>query len=325
MSLLVDMLSWIIVILIALKIYLKFRIKRNGSYRCLIGKTAIITGANTGIGYCTALDLASRGARVILACRNEYKADNAQKKITKLTKNPNVLYKLIDMTSLASVRAFAKDINETEERIDILINNAGAGGLNNHVTNDGLQITLQVNHISGFLLTHLLLDKIKKSAPSRIVNVSSISANFASTKVDDMNTFPQKLSRVIADQSMYANSKLYNILFTTELSAKLEDTGVTANVLHPGAVATDIFRRIPGIYKIIFNLLVHLYFKTPEEGAQTTIHVATCPELEGVTGKLFENCKEIELYTKARNPELARDVWKISEELAKLSENEKIR
>ncbi|KRT80496.1 dehydrogenase [Oryctes borbonicus] len=279
----------------------------------------------TGIGYYAALDFAARGARVILACRNEYKAQNAQKKIMKLTKNPNVVYKLIDMTSLSSVRAFAKEINETEERIDILVNNAGAGGLGNHFTKDDLQISLQVNYLSGFLLTHLLIDKIKKSAPSRIINVSSVMANLSNLQIDKINKYPKNMSRAFGDGLMYSNSKLANILFTLELAHKLKNSGVTVNALHPGAVNTDIFRRVPGVYKIVKNVLAGLYFRTPEEGAQTTIYLATSEKVEGVTGKLFENCTEIELYRKARDPELAKALWKVSEELTKLHEDEKIK
>ncbi|GJQ85484.1 hypothetical protein Trydic_g23074 [Trypoxylus dichotomus] len=300
-------------------------LKKNGSYVCLIDKTVIVTGANTGIGYYAALDFATRGARVILACRNEYKAQNAQKRIVKITKNPNVVYKLVDMTCLSSVRAFAKEINETEERIDILVNNAGAAGLGNHLTKDELQITLQVNHISPFLLTHLLIGKIKKSAPSRIVNVSSIMANFSNLQIDKINKYPTTISRTRADQLMYANTKLANILFTLELATKLKETGVTVNVLHPGAVNTEIFRRVQGVYKIATNMLANLYFRTAEEGAQTTIYLAISEKVEGVTGKLFENCSEIDLYRKARDPELAKTLWEVSQELAKLTEDEKIR
>lgn len=307
------------------KIYLKLRIRRHGSYTCLVGKTAIVTGSNTGIGYVTALDFASRGARVILACRNENKAKDAQLRIIKETKNPNVIYKLIDMTSLESVRAFAKDINETEERIDILVNNAGAGGLGNHNTDDGLQITMQVNHISSFLLTHLLLDKMKKSAPSRIVNVASIAARWSKLDVDKINEFQPVASPAWADTLMYANSKLCNILFTTELAAKLNPAEVTVNVLHPGAVHTDIFRKMRGIIKVIAHSIINLYFKTPEEGAQTTIYVATSNELLGISGKLFDNCRQIDLYAVAQNPDLAKKVWAKSEELAKLKSSEKIK
>ncbi|KAI4461688.1 phosphatidylinositol-glycan biosynthesis class f protein-related [Holotrichia oblita] len=277
-----------------------------------------------GIGFYTALDFAARGARVILACRNERKAQNAQNKIIQLTKNPNVVYKLIDMTSLSSVRDFAQDINETEDRVDILVNNAGAGGLGDHYTSDGLQITLQVNHISNFLLTHLLIDKIKKSAPSRIVNVSSLLANFSNLKIDEVNKFPSKITHALSDLQLYANSKLANILFTIELSTKLKGTGVTVHALHPGAVNTEIYRRIPPIFKIGADIIIGLYFKTAEEGAQTTIYAAVSEQLDGVTGKLFDNCTEIPMYHKARDSNLAQALWKVSEELAKLGEDEKI-
>ncbi|XP_022915057.2 retinol dehydrogenase 14-like [Onthophagus taurus] len=318
-------LFWIILAAVGWKIYLKLRTKKTDSYTCLNGKTAIVTGANTGIGYVTALDFACRGARVILGCRNKEKAEEACEKIKKETGNDNVVYKLLNMTSLQSVRDFAKDINENEDRLDILVNNAGAGGLGNHVTEDGLQITIQVNHLSGFLLTHLLIEKLKKSAPSRIVNVSSIGAKFAKINIDALNMFPQDVGPARADTRLYGVSKLCNIYFTTELAKKLDGSGVTVNALHPGAVLTDIFRRMPKLMKTIVMAFAKPYFKTPEEGARTSIHVATSRSVQHITGQLFDNCQQIELYDSAKDAEIAKKLWTKSEELVKLKREEKIK
>lgn len=206
----------------------------------------------TGIGYYTALDFAMRGAKVILACRNKEAAEEARTKIIKETNNSRVFVKIIDLASLESVRSFAKDFNATEDRLDILVNNAGAGGLGNKFTEDGLQITMQVNHFGHFLLTILLLDKLKKSAPSRIVNVSSKAGKYSTMSLEDLNTYSQKF---LPDGQMYAHSKLCNILFTRELAKRLGNDGVIVNALHPGSVRTELLRHMPKwMQKIVFSL-----------------------------------------------------------------------
>ncbi|KAK9717818.1 short chain dehydrogenase [Popillia japonica] len=291
--------------LIAVKLYVKLTAKRNNSYVCLVGKTAIVTGANTGLGYFTALDFAKRGARVILACRNKERAEQALKKIIAATGNENVVYKLVDFASLESVRNFAKNINESEARLDILVNNAGIGLQNEDFTSDGIQTILEVNHVSGFLLTHLLIDKLKKSAPSRIVMVSSIMANYASLNLktlDDLNT-------------LAASSKYFGIL---------EGTGVTINATHPGAAYTDIMNNAGEVKRFIFNSIASVMYQTAEEGAQTQIYAAVANEVAHMNGEYFGNCTRIEMYEPAKDPELAKKVWGKSEELSKLENSEKI-
>ncbi|KAI4462304.1 phosphatidylinositol-glycan biosynthesis class f protein-related [Holotrichia oblita] len=309
--------------LIALKLYIKLTAKRNNSYVCLVGKTAIVTGANTGLGYVTALDLAKRGARVILACRNKDRAGKAMRKIIAATANEDVVYKLVDFASLQSVRNFSKDINENEDRLDILVNNAGIGVQNEDFTSDGIQTILEVNHVSGFLLTHLLIDKLKKSAPSRIVMVSSLMAKYSSLNlktIDDLNTL------AAANQffGLYKNSKLCNLLFTIEMAKRLEGTGITINATHPGAAYTDIMNNAGETTRFIFNTIASLMYQTAEEGAQTQIYVAVANEVAQMNGEYFGNCARIEMYETAKDPELARKIWEKSEELAKLENNEKI-
>ncbi|GJQ85022.1 hypothetical protein Trydic_g3683 [Trypoxylus dichotomus] len=308
----------------ALKVYLKLTTRWNRSYVSLIGKTAIITGANTGIGYYTALDFAKRGARVILACRNQNKAEKALKEILKVTGNQNVVIKLVDMASLQSVRDFAEDINRSEDRLDILVNNAGIAIQSENYTKDGNQTVLQVNHISAFLLTHLLIEKLKKTGRSRIVNVSSIVAKNAPLTVAKLEKFNQALPPTAFISEMYYNSKLCNILFTIELARRLSGTEVTVNALHPGVVYSDFFRDMPSYVQTIAKILGNLYLLTPEEGAQTQIYLSVSNEVEGISGGLFANCKQIGIYKTAKNPDLVQKVWSKTEELAKLRDNEKI-
>ncbi|XP_071050539.1 retinol dehydrogenase 14-like [Onthophagus taurus] len=312
----------IIFITVVLKLYFKLRIKPLKTYTCLIGKTVIITGANTGIGYVTAIDLAQRGAKVILGCRNEEKAQEAVKNIIKQTKNENVSYKILDLKSFQSVREFAKEINKNEDKIDILINNAGVGGVGNKLTEDGNQMTLQVNYLSHFLLTHLLIDKLKNGDKSRIINVSSVMARYANINVKNLNEYSANLHPVLGRLRLYANSKLCQIYFTIILAEKLKGTGICVNVLHPGSVQTNIFRKIP--YEIFVNIISRIFFKTPEEGARTSIFLATSKLIDYISGKLFDNCSQIEFYKSARDKILGAEIWNKSEELVSLEQDEKI-
>ena len=186
-----------------------------------LGKTAIITGANTGIGKETALDFAKRGARVILACRDEEKAKDGARDIIAQTGSDKVVVRIVDLASFESVRAFAKLFNKTEERLDILVNNAGLVDESYRVTKDGYESTFQVNYISHFLLTLLLMEKVKKSAPSRIVNVSSLMHELenAGLQLDDLTLSKEKFDKV---KSRYGQSKLAQVVFTRELSKRLE-------------------------------------------------------------------------------------------------------
>ena len=211
------------------------------SKRRMDGKTVIITGANTGIGKETALDLANRGARVIVACRDEKKATIAVDDIKKKTKNQNVIFKKLDLASLASVRQFSEEILQEEEHIDVLINNAGVMYPPYTLTEDGFELQFGVNHLGHFLLTNLLLDRIKQSTPSRIVNVSSLAHSYGYLDFDDM-MWTKEYKRTPA----YGRSKLANIMFTRELAKRLEGTGVTTYSLHPGSVNTELQRHAKG-------------------------------------------------------------------------------
>jgi len=305
--------------LILLKIYIMFTTGRDTTINRMDGKTVIVTGANSGIGYETAYTLAARGARVILACRNLGSAHQAKANIVKLTGNENVEVKRLDLSSLWSVRQFARDILESEPRLDVLINNAGAGVIKNKKTGDDLQITWQVNHLAPFLLTHLLIGHMKKSAPSRIIFVSSMAHHFNKFDVNDMNCHNQHSS-----WTTYCNTKLANILTANYLAKQLKGTGVTVNSLNPGLVDTNIFRRTKNpLYKLFFSSILDAFGKTPREGSATSLTLAVDLKLSDVTGKYFADCKESKcLSSLAQDPALAEKLWKKSAQLVNLTEDE---
>lgn len=206
----------------------------------------IITGANTGIGKQTAIDLAKRGAKIYLACRNFDKCDEARKEIIELTGNKNVFNSELDLSSLESVRKFSNKFLKEENRLDILINNAGIMICPKSLTRDGFETQIGVNHMGHFLLTNLLLDLLKKSSPSRIVVLSSLAHVAGYIKKDDLNS-EKSYNRILA----YGQSKLANILFTRHLAKKLNGTGVTVYCLHPGSVNTDLMRHVPSIFEYV--------------------------------------------------------------------------
>lgn len=203
------------------------------------GKVVIITGANSGIGKETAIDLAKRGGKVYIACRNQQRGEDALKEIKEESGSVNVFFLQLDLSSLESIRQFSKKFHEMETQLHILINNAGVMACPRALTKDGFEMQIGTNHMGHFLLTNLLLDLLKQSSPSRIVNVSSLFHWYGRINREDLNS-EKSYWKWIA----YGQSKLANILFTRELSKKLEGSGVTANVLHPGAVRTGLTRDI---------------------------------------------------------------------------------
>ena len=283
----------------------------------LDGKTVVITGGNTGIGKETALDLAGRGARVILACRDLAKAENAASQIRETSGNGNVLVKKLDLASLKSIRSFADEILGEESRLDILINNAGIMQCPHWKTEDGFEMQFGVNHLGHFLLTNLLIDLLKKSAPSRIVNVSSLSHRWGKINFDDLTGDKNYNARVA-----YSQSKLANVLFTRELSKRLMATGVTANSLHPGVVKTELGRHMSFNKSLLKNFfyipLFWVVFKTPTQGAQTTIHCAVAEELEKISGRYFSDCAEKEPAEQAKDDGVAKQLWEVSAALVGL-------
>ncbi|XP_064081209.1 retinol dehydrogenase 13-like [Macrobrachium nipponense] len=284
----------------------------------LDGKTVIVTGANTGIGKETAREMAKRGAKVILACRDMDKCAEARKDIAWDTQNKLVRCMKCDLASQDSIREFVQNFNAKEERLDILINNAGVMRCPKSFTEEGIELQLGTNHMGHFLLTNLLLSKIKDSAPSRIINVSSVAHMRGRINFSDLNS-----KKNYDEGEAYAQSKLANILFTRELSERLAGSGVTCNAVHPGLVLTEIGRHM-GIDKswmasLILKPFLWLFLKTPRQGAQTTIYTALSSDLEGVSGKYFSNQAEVSVAEAALDKEAAQRLWAISEHWTKLN------
>ncbi|XP_052769931.1 retinol dehydrogenase 12-like [Mya arenaria] len=287
----------------------------------LAGKTVLITGANTGIGKETAKDLAKRGARVILACRDLTRAQKAASDITNSTGNSNVVVYKLDLSSLKSVRECAEEVKKNEQRLDILINNAGVMWTPQCQTEDGFDMQMGTNHLGHFLFTNSLLDLVKKSAPSRIVTVASRAHERANFDIEDINS-----ERSFSTMTAYSNSKLANILFTRELAKRLEGTNVTAVSLHPGVIATELTRHANDkniatwvLMTFLFNPFLQHLIKTPTAGAQTTLYCALDPDVENHPGKYFSDCAVKEPTKAGQDDIMASKLWTLSEKLTGLN------
>ena len=276
----------------------------------LSGKTCIVTGANTGIGKETALGLAKLGATVVMVCRDHERGEAALREIKQRSSNDRVELMICDFSSQNSIRQFASGFKQRYDRLDVLVNNAGVVFRERSMTEDGLESTFAINHLGYFLLTNLLLDVLKRSAPSRIVNVASTGHRFGKL---DINAWPT--GREYSTFGAYANSKLANVLFTYELARRLEGTGVTANCLHPGGVGTNLFRGLPKFMQALIKLVTI----SPERGARTSIYLASSPEVAGVTGKYFARRRQQKSSEASHNEEAAHHLWEVSEELTGLN------
>ena len=270
----------------------------------LSGRTFLITGANTGIGRATAADLANRGGRVYLACRSQQKGRAAAAAIVAATGNEAVTFLPLDLADLASVRACAEQFLARGEPLHVLINNGGMAG-SRGITADGFELAFGVNHLGHFVLTTALLDCLAASAPARVVNVSSDSHYQA--KGIDFEAVRQRTASMTGMRE-YAVSKLGNVLFTQELARRVAGRGVTAYALHPGVVASDIWRRVPWpVRPLIKQRMI-----TTEEGARTSLYCATAPELAQMSGRFYDDCREREASAVATG-ELAGALWQRSE------------
>lgn len=247
------------------------------------GKICLVTGANSGVGKATALGLARMGATVVMACRNRAKGEEAQKEVQTRSGNNDVHLLLVDLSSQQSIREFARQFQQQFSQLHVLINNAGVFPLGRRETADGLENTFAVNYLAPFLLTNLLLDTLKASAPARIINVSSDAQNMGLIDVDDLQS-----TNSFHFMKAYGQSKLALVLFTYELARRLEGTGVTVNVLHPGFVATNIGQSDVGPFLRIIAKLAFMFGISPEKGAATSLYLASSPDVANVTGKYFE-------------------------------------
>jgi NAD(P)-dependent dehydrogenase (short-subunit alcohol dehydrogenase family) len=254
----------------------------------MAGKVCMVTGANAGIGKVTALELAKRGATVIMVSRSHTRGEEARQEIVAQSGNNAVELLVADLSSQASIRQLADQFKQNYIRLDVLINNAGAIFYQREETEDGLERTFAVNHIAYFLLTYLLLDLLKASAPARIINVSSDAHRMSKLDFDDLQS-----ECSFSAFGAYGQSKLANILFTAELARRLEGSGVTANTVHPGFVQTNFGRSQTGIVATLFRVLNRLFAVSSEKGAETSVYLATAPEVEGVTGKWMGRARNV--------------------------------
>jgi NAD(P)-dependent dehydrogenase (short-subunit alcohol dehydrogenase family) len=280
----------------------------------LNGKVALVTGANTGIGLETAAGLAAQGATVVLTARDPAKGKAAVDQIAGRHPGADVTAMELDLSRLSDVRSFARDFNALRPRLHILVNNAGLILDERSVTEDGFETTFQVNHLGPFLLTNLLLPNLKAAAPSRIVNVASAAHRGGRLDFDDLQS-----EKAFRGMRVYGTTKLCNILFTRELARRLDGTGVTANSLHPGTVRTGFGK--DGDTRGLFAIGVKIggvFFKSPAQGAKTSLHVASSPAVEGVSGEYFMNSRLSKPSAAARDDDAARRLWEISEQLADL-------
>ncbi len=277
-------------------------------------QVVLITGATGGIGRVAAAELTRMGARVTMVGRNPQKTARAAAEIARETGHPAPEYLIGDLSLMSGVRAVADAFRAKHDRLDVLVNNAGAFFWKHEVTAEGYEKTFALNHLNYFLLTNLLLDLLVKSSPARIVNVSSAAHFGGRINLDDLNQ-----SRGFNGWAAYSQSKLANVLFTYELSRRLDGTGVTANALHPGFVATNFGRSNGGLLDPIFRL-TQIFAIPPEQGAQTTIYLASSPEAAGVTGKYFDRCQPVPSSRLSYDEKLAGALWEKSLALTGLLE-----
>ncbi|RWS12751.1 retinol dehydrogenase 12-like protein [Dinothrombium tinctorium] len=313
--------SVVILVIFAIRKYLKSRIGKYESDCDLKGKVVVITGANTGIGEAVAKDFAKREAKVIIACRSLERGKAAADKITEITGNKNVLAKECDLASLKSVRNFVDDFLNSEERLDILICNAGIGGVfGRNLTEDGIEIQFQTNHLGHFLMVNLLLDILKKSSPARIIITSSSANRFGKLDIGNIVRFDKYISHPFF---AYCDTKLANLLFMKELAARLQGTGVVVNAMHPGAVNTNMIKHNAVWYfKLILKFLCFMQCRSIEDGAQTIVFLGASREAEHVSGKYFFDCKPCNYNPSADDSILAKKLWNVSEELCGLSQKD---
>ncbi len=279
----------------------------------LAGKVCMVTGATSGIGKVAARELAQRGAEVVVVGRNEARCEATVSQIRQQTANPSVEFLLADLSSQQEIRRLAREFESRYSRLDVLVNNAGAIMLSRRESVDGIEMTLALNHLAYFLLTNLLLDKLKSSAPARIVNVSSNSHERAKLDFDDL----QNRRRYWGFRA-YAWSKLENILFSYELARRLEGTGVTVNALHPGLVGTNFLANNGALGRLL-KMLVVIKGISPERGARTSIYLASSPELETVTGRYFFQEQEVPSSSASYDEDAARRLWQLSAEMTGLA------
>lgn len=276
------------------------------------GKVVLLTGGTSGIGKAAATALAAMGARVVVVGSNQKRGEAALAEIRADSRNDSVELMLADLSKQSEVRRLAEEFLGRHDRLDVLVNNAGLVRSQRTETADGIETTFAINHLAPFLLTELLLDRLKSSAPSRVVTTSSGAQGFGNLDFDDLQS-----RRKYRGFGVYAMTKLANIMFTRELAERLRGSGVTANCFHPGAVSTNFGRNNSGPMTLLFRVFKP-FMRSPEQGADTLIWLASSPEVEEVSGKYFSDRKEIEAKKIANDPTAHNKLWEISESLTGL-------
>jgi retinol dehydrogenase 14 len=279
----------------------------------MAGKTVLITGASRGIGKATALGLAMMGAHVAITGRDHDRTKDAAREI-RAAGGGNVDVFVADLSAQSEVRRLAEEVMRSCPRIDVLINNVGGYWNTRHVTADGLEQTFALNHLAPFLLTNLLQDRLIQSGPARVVTVSSNAQAQGRIDFDDLQG-----TSSYSGARAYSQSKLANLLFTYELARRLQETSVTANALHPGVVSTSFGGEDPATVQRVFIPFLRPFLKTAAQGAATSIHLASAPELEQVSGRYFANSKSKKSSERSYDQAAAARLWQISTELVGLS------
>jgi NAD(P)-dependent dehydrogenase (short-subunit alcohol dehydrogenase family) len=275
----------------------------------MTGKTVLVTGGTSGIGRATAEGLAAMGARVAIVGRDTGRAENVAQEIRAAGSTPVDVF-VADLSSQSEIRRLAVEVLQTYRRIDVLVNNVGGFWNTRHVTADGLEHTFALNHLAPFLLTNLLLDRLKQSAPARVITVAS-QAHFAGRiDFDDLQG-----ERSYSGERAYNQSKLANVLFTYELARRLEATAVTANALHPGVVRTSFGAEDPAGIQRLFVPLMRVFMRAPAQGAATSVHLASSPDVEQESGVYFVNSKPKRSSERSHDMTVAARLWQVSSDL----------
>ncbi len=279
------------------------------------GRTCMITGASSGIGRATAMALARQGATLVLVCRDRGRGEATVQAIQQETGNRDVTLLLADLSTQAAIRQAAHDFLATDRPLHVLVNNAGIVNLQHQLTTDGIEEVFAVNHLAYFLLTLLLLDRLKASAPARVVNVASTAHRFSGIDFDNLQG-----ERSYRTMNIYGQSKLENIMFTYALARRLDGSGVTVNCLHPGGVGTGLGTN-NGAWAQTISKLIRPFMRSPESGALTSIYLASSPQIEGVSGKYFVRCKAKRSSKISYDEAAQRRLWEISARLTGIADS----
>ncbi|GAC1563857.1 MAG: SDR family oxidoreductase [Ktedonobacteraceae bacterium] len=277
------------------------------------GKICLVTGATSGMGKETALGLARLGATVVLVARDQNKGKQTQQEITRQSGNENIAVLLADLSSQQEVRKLADEFKAKYQQLHVLVNNAGAVFTKHQTTVDGLEMTFALDHLAYYLLTNLLLDTMKASAPARIINISSQAQGVGKINFDDLQS---EKSYGLFGFTAYGQAKLANVMFTYELARRLQGTGITVNAVGPGPVSTNFGVSNGGVFSALTKFAMRSA-KTPQDGARTAIRLASAPELQNETGKFFYNEREIRSSKLSHNVAAQKRLWEVSEKLTK--------